>query len=541
MTIEQAEIKQGRSLSAVWIIPILALVLGIYMVVHNFMTEGPEIAIAFKTASGLTEGKTKVKYRNVTMGVVEEVRLNDDFDGVVAMVKLDRQTLPLLREDTRFWVVTARVGLGNISGLDTLLSGAYIQLAPGEGKIGQRKFVALEQPPLTPTGAPGLRLKLSSSESASISAGDAVLYNGYEVGRVESRSFDPDERKLRYTLFIDAPFHELVDSQTRFWDASGVSLSAGADGFKLDTGSLDTVLLGGVSFGHPPGIEKGEPVEHNTEFELYASYEDILKNPYRYGFHYVVSFSQSIKGLLPGAPVEYRGIVIGKVERVMIRESLQQAIDSGTRGGGADMPVLIYIEPGRLTLPDRPDSLKFMQENITEGVPNGMRASLETGSLLTGAKYISIDYFEDVEPASIGEFMDYPTIPTIETGLQRIEQKLSAVLDKINDLPLEETVGNANAALANLDQGLASLNLMLADQSTQQLPAELDRTLQDLQAALKGFSPESEVYQSIQSSLLRLNRTLGNIESLTRTLSGQPNAVVLPSKPKPDPVPEVAP
>ena len=171
MTIEQAEIKQGRSLSAVWIIPILALVLGIYMVVHNFMTEGPEIEIAFNTASGLAEGKTKVKYRNVAMGVVEEVRLNDAFDGVIAKVKLDRQALPLLREDTRFWVVTARVGLGNISGLDTLLSGAYIQLQPGEGIEGQRQFVALEQPPLTPTGAPGLRLKLTSKKSASVSAG----------------------------------------------------------------------------------------------------------------------------------------------------------------------------------------------------------------------------------------------------------------------------------------------------------------------------------------------------------------------------------
>lgn len=541
MTIEQAEIKQGRSLSAVWIIPILALVLGLYMVVHNFMTEGPEIEIAFKTASGLAEGKTKVKYRNVTMGVVEAVRLNEDFDGVIAKVKLDRQALPLLRDDTRFWVVTARVGLGNVSGLDTLLSGAYIQLSPGEGTIGQRTYVALEQPPLTPTGAPGLRLKLSSAESASISAGDAVLYNGYKVGRVESKRFDTDERILRYTLFIDAPFHKLVDSQTRFWDASGVSLSAGADGFKLDTGSLDTVLLGGVSFGHPPGVSKGDPVEHNTEFELFSSYEDILKNPYRYGMHFIVSFAQSIKGLLPGAPVEYRGIVIGRVERILLKEAMQAAIESGTRGAGAEMPVLIYIEPGRLEMPDRPESVKFLQENIKQGVPNGLRASMETGSLLTGAKYIGMDYFEDAEPASLGEFEGYTTIPTISTGLGQIEQKLTAVLDKINDLPLEDTVGSANAALANLDRTLASLNTVLSDQSTQQLPAELDQTLEDLQGALKGFSPESEAYQSIQSSLLRLNRTLGNVESLTRTLSGQPNAALLPSDPKPDPIPEVKP
>ena len=539
MTTEQADISQGRKLSGIWIIPILALLLGVYMVIHNWMTEGPEISIAFNTADGLVAGKTKITYRNVEMGLVEEVRLNDKFDGVIAKIKLDRQALPLLREDTRFWVVTARVGLGNISGLDTLLSGAYIQMAPGTGTEGQRDFVALEHPPLTPSGAPGLRLQLTSERASSVSAGDAVLYSGYKVGRVESMTFNPDDRKAHYKLFIDAPYHEMVDSETRFWDVSGISLSAGANGFKVETGSMDTVLLGGVAFGLPPGLPKGEPVEHNTEFEMYASYEDILKNPFRYGTHYVISFSQSIKGLLPGAPVEYRGITLGRVERILLKESIEYNIDRGIEGEGAAVPVLIYLEPGRLQLPDSESSIENLQRSIRLGVDNGMRASLETGSLLTGAKYVSIDYFKSVEEATVGAFFEYPTIPTVETGLGQVEQKLNAVLDKINALPLEDTVGGATVAIATLNQTLASLDTIIANQSTQKLPEEIDRTLKEVRATLKGFSPDSEVYQSISSSLLRLNRTLGNMESLTRTLSGQPNAVLLPSSPTPDPIPEV--
>jgi paraquat-inducible protein B len=539
VTIEQAQISQGRKLSGIWIIPLIALVLGIYMVVHTWLTEGPTIEIAFKTASGLEQGKTKVKYRSVDMGLVEEVRLNDEFDGVIARVKLERQALSLLREDTRFWVVTARVGLGNVSGLDTLLSGAYIQLAPGEGKKEQRKFVALEKPPLTPAGAPGLRLLLTSEHASSISAGDAVLYNHYKVGRVESMTFDPGDRKAHYALFIDAPYHELVDSSTRFWDVSGISLSAGADGFKLRTGSLDTVLLGGVAFGLPSGISKGKPVEHNTRFELYSSYDDILQNPFVNGSHYVISFSRSIKGLSPGAPVEFRGIVIGRVERIMLKEASAYGVKEGHEGHGDPIPVLIYLEPGRMELPDQPSSLQILQKSLINGVQRGMRASLETGSLLTGAKYISIDYFSDAQEAAIGEFLGYPTIPTIETGLGQIEQKLNAALEKINSLPLEDTVSSANTALATLNATLASLNRVIDNQSTQQLPAQLDQTLQDLQGTLESLSPDSEVYQSIQSSLLRLNRTLGNMESLTRTLSGQPNAAILPSTPVPDPIPEV--
>jgi len=539
VTTEQANISQGRKLSGIWIIPLLALVLGVYMVIHTWMTEGPEIEIAFKTATGLTQGKTKIKYRNVDMGLVEEVRLNDEFDGVIATVKLDRQAIHLLRDDTRFWVVTARVGVGNISGLDTLLSGAYIQLAPGAGTEGQRKFVALEQPPLTPTGAPGLRLKLTSDRAASVSTGDAVLYNSYEVGRVESMKFDPSDRMAHYTLFIDAPYHELVDSETRFWNVSGISLSAGADGFKLETGSVDTVLLGGVAFGLPPGIPKGGAVEHNTEFKLYPSYEDILKNPFRYGTYYVVSFSQSIKGLVPGAPVEYRGITLGRVERILLKESIEYNIEQGTEGEGADVPILIYVEPGRLSLPDRKSSIESLQRSIRFGVDNGMRASLETGSLLTGAKYVSIDYFEGVEEAAVGTFSGYPTIPSIQTGLGQIEQKLTAILDKINALPLDDTVTGANAALVTLNQTLDILNTFVANESTQQLPSQLDETLQELRATIKGLSPDSAVYQSINSSLLRLNRTMGNLETLTRTLSGQPNAVLVPSSPTPDPIPEV--
>jgi paraquat-inducible protein B len=540
VTTQQADIRQGRKLSGIWIIPLLALVLGLYMVIHTWLTEGPEIEIAFSTASGLEQGKTKVKYRNVGMGLVEEVRLNDKFDGVIATVKLDRQALPLLREDTRFWVVTARVGLNNISGLDTLVSGAYIQLAPGTGIEGERNYVALENPPQTPAGAPGLRLQLVSEKSASVTAGDTVLYNGYAVGRVESMEFNADDRKAHYVIFIADPYHKLIDSATRFWDSSGISLSASAEGLRLQTGSIDAVLLGGVAFGKPPGVGKGEPVENNTEFKMYASYEDTLKNPFVYGVEFVVSFKQSIKGLLPGAPVEYRGIPIGRVERIMLKESTQAHIMQDREAKGEPIPVLIYLEPGRMEIPDTSTSVELLKRIIIEGVANGMRASMETGNLLSGAKYIGIDYYYgDLEEAEVGSFLDYPTIPTVATGLGQIEQKLTQVLDKINALPLDATVNGANAAIASLDQTLQSMRTLLASQSTQQLPARLDATLRELQETLQGFSPDSEAYQSLNSSLLRLNRNMGNLEAVTRTLSAQPNAAVMPSAPHPDPEPEL--
>jgi len=539
VTTEQAEISRGRTFSGIWLIPLLALVLGIYLVAHTWLNEGPEIEISFMTADGLEQGKTKVKYRNVDMGVVEEVRLNDAFDGVIAKVKLDRQALPLLREDTRFWVVTARVGADNVSGLDTLLSGAYLQLTPGTGAKEARSFVGLEQPPETPTGAPGLRLQLTSDRASSVSTGDAVLFKGYKVGRVESMQFNPVDQHVHYEIFIDAPYHELVNSSVRFWDVSGVSISADASGFKVETGAMDTILFGGVTFGVPSGFYAGDAVAQNTEFKLHTSYEDILANPFRHGTYYVVSFDQSIKGLLPGAPVEFRGIQIGKVERIMLKEGLAVTKSLGEQGKGISFPILIYIEPGRMELPDSEDSIATMRESVEIGVTNGLRATMASGNLLTGSKYISIDFFEGAKAASLGSFMEYTTIPTIDSGLAQLDQKVNALLDNINALPLADTVASANTAIASLNQNLASLQSILENQSTQQLPANLNETLEELRDAVDNLSPDSQAGQSLNSSLLSLNRTLGNLENLTRTLSGQPNAVLLPSTPVPDPIPEV--
>ncbi|CAA0111956.1 Paraquat-inducible protein B [Halioglobus japonicus] len=540
MTSKEADITPGRKFSGIWLIPILALVLGIYMVINNWMNEGPEIEIAFNTADGLEQGKTKVKYRSVDMGTVQSVRLNDKFDGVIATIKLDRQAIPLLREDTRFWVVTAQVGVDNISGLDTLLSGAYLQLAPGTGELGAREFTALEHPPLTPAGAPGLRLNLTSNRATSVTAGDTVLYKGYKVGRVETMEFKPSDKLVHYQIFIDAPYHELVNSSVRFWDASGVSMSANASGFKVETGSLESILFGGVSFGVPEGVKEGVAVKANTEFQLYPSYDDILKNPYQFGTYYVVTFNQSIKGLVPGAPVEFRGIQIGKVDRIMLKEGQAMRVNTTSEGEGGPIPVLIYIEPGLMELPDTEASIGVMRRSVSRGVTRGLRASMESGNLLTGAKYISIDFYPDTPPATEGSFLEYATIPTIETGLAQLAQSVNSILHTIDELPITETVTSANTALATLNNSLASLQTIMENQSTQQLPVHLDQTLQELREAISSLSPNSEAYQSLNSSLLSLNRTMGNLESLTRTLAEQPSAVLISSDPVPDTIPEVS-
>jgi paraquat-inducible protein B len=531
MAAAKPEVTKIKTFTAIWIIPVVALVLGAWLVAYNFLTEGPEIEITFKSASGLEAGKTKVKFRDVEMGQVQEVTLSDDMEGVKAVVKMNRAALPLLLDDTRFWVVTASIGGGGISGLDTLLSGAYIEISPGTSNAKSLKFTGLEAPPLTPADAPGIRLALLSEGSSSVSRGDPVLFHGFKVGRVETMELDSEIKQLRYTIFIDAPYDKLVNSSVRFWDVSGVSFSSTASGLKFSTGSLNSILLGGVTFGTPPGFENGGEVDDNTVFRLFPSFEDILDTPYKHRAYYVVGFEQSVKGLLPKAPVQYRGIQIGQVQRLMISELLNKAQRENAEPRGDAIPVLIYLEPGRLKMPDTEESVNKLREVMTLSVKNGMRATMESSSLLTGARVIELNYFDTEESAKLGEFEGFETIPAIATGLSELEQKISQLLDKANALPLEKTVGSVNLAVGELNQSLRALRVILENDELRTIPGELQGTLEALRVILEDEGIRS-IPDELQSTLAaarfqlqgdsaeayQLGRTLKEVESAARAL-----------------------
>lgn len=527
-------IRATGGFSPIWVIPIVALVIGLWMVVQTKLSEGPDISISFDTAEGLEVGKTKVKYLSVEVGLVEDIVLRPDKGGVIVKVKLDREATDLLRQDTQFWVVRARVGAGSITGLGTILSGAYIELAPGEeAKGGRRSYSGLEQPPVTPLGAPGVKLSLFSKRGGSVSTGDSVLYNGYKVGRVESEVFDPERVEVRYDIFIDAPFDDFVTTSVRFWNVSGISFSASAGGVEVSTGSLDTIILGGIAFEVPDGLHPGVKVDNDAQFDLYDSRSDMQDQPFRKSVDYVVAFSESLRGLSVGAPVEYKGILMGHVKRILVKEIMNRKDEYNI-----PIPVLVSLEPGRLEMGDDIEAVENLRGAIAAGVEYGLRGSLETGSLLTGGLYVKLDYYEDVESAELGEFEGYKTIPTISTGLGRIEHQISTLLDKINDLPLANTLQSIDGTLVALTGTLDAAQQILGDDSVRQLTVQLNATLGQMRTLMEGFSPDGAGYETLNGSLIELNKTLDNLESITSTLKHKPNSLVLPMSFPSDPIPE---
>ena len=535
-TTQTAVVSSKRKLPAIWIVPIIAMLLGLWMVMNHYLTRGPEISISFTTAEGIEAGKTKIKALNVDVGLVESVQLNDDLKSVTIIARMQLNAEPLLREDSKFWVVRPRIGAAGVSGLNTLLSGAFIELSPGENKNPRRDFNGLKEAPITPLSTPGLRITLISDEARSVSIGDPISYRGFRVGRIENTKFDTDLKQHVVNAFIESPYDELVTTSTRFWDSSGISLQASADGISLRTGSFESLLFGGIAFDLPEGANQGSAVENYTEFILYDSADSINENPYQYYEEYILLFDSSVRGLIAGAPVLYRGLRIGTV----IDASFKYLdIDMArTKGRQAGIPVLIRLEPGRWLGEDTESAKTKAVADVEKSVAAGLRATLKLGNILTGSLIVSLDFYDDVSAEGITKKGKYNSIPTVATGFEDLQVKVAELLSKLNSLPLEKvlheadnTLTQARNTLATGNKTIEDLSVILQNEDTQQIPNAINTTIDEFRTTMRSLSPDSQLYLDLSDTISQLNATLRNIEKLTYTIETKPNSLIF-SKPK---------
>jgi paraquat-inducible protein B len=489
-----------------------------------------------------SSGKTTIKSRSVNVGVVESATLTDDLTHVEIKARLNAGMEKVLHSDSVFWVVKPQVGREGISGLGTLLSGAYIELQPGI-KGGQKaEYQLLDSPPLAPPDAKGIRVILDSKKAGQLSPGDPVLFRGYRVGSVETSAFDTQKRAISYQLFINAPNDRLVTSNVRFWKDSGIAVDLTSAGMRVEMGSLTTLFGGGVSFDVPEGMELGQPVAEKSAFRLFDDQKSIQDALYTDHIDYLMFFKDSVRGLQPGAPVEFRGIRLGTVGQVpFFVPGLKQMLDDDYR-----IPVLIRIEPERLINQIGED--QDIGTHITELMNRGLRGSLKTGNLVTGALYVDMDFYPKApEITGIRKFGGYDIIPTVSSGLAQIQQRLMETLDKINNLPLNpmlesatHSLNESQATMRRLQTTLDNLNKITASQSMQQLPQDMQKTLRELNRSMQGFQPGSAAYNKMVADMQRLDQVLRELQPVLKTLNTKSNALVFEAKDQKDPEPKRA-
>ena len=538
----EAKVQKVRNWSPVWIFPIVTALIGAWILFYHYSHQGPEVTLITTNAEGIEGGKTTIKSRSVDVGVVESATLTDDLTHVEIKARLNAGMEKLLHGDSVFWVVKPQVGREGISGLGTLLSGAYIELQPGKKGVQPAEYQLLDSPPLAPPDAKGIRVILDSKKAGQLSPGDPVLFRGYRVGSVETSTFDTQKRTISYQLFINAPNDRLVTSNVRFWKDSGIAVDLTSAGMRVEMGSLSTLFGGGVSFDVPEGLDQGQPVAQHTAFKLYDDQRSIQDSLYTDHIDYLMFFKDSVRGLQPGAPVEFRGIRLGTVAKVpFFAPGMRQVLDDDYR-----IPVLIRIEPERLInqVGDTPD----IAQHIDGLMKRGLRGSLKTGNLVTGALYVDMDFFPKEPPLKeIREFGGYKIIPTVSGGLAQIQQRLMETLDKINNLPLNpmiqqatNTLSESQATMRRLQATLDNLNKLTASQSMQQLPQDMQKTLRELNRSMQGFQPGSAAYNKMVADMQRLDQVLRELQPVLKTLNTKSNALVFEAKDKKDPEPKGA-
>lgn len=531
--------KQSR-FSPIWIVPIVALLIGLWLIYDNYTRIGPRITLTMANAEGIEAGKTMIKTRNVDIGQVEQVRLSDDLTHTLIIARINPEAEPMLVEDTRFWVVKPRIGREGISGLNTVLSGAFIQLQPGTSDISEREFAVLEQPPISTLGAKGLRIRLISQLGNSLRVGDPVTYQGFNVGRVESAEFDSERREMRHQLFIESPYDVLVTESTRFWSASGVDLKLDSEGFKVNIASLEALLGGGVTFGVLENLPVGAPAEADSTFILYGDEESARQEAYTQYLEYVLLIEDTVRGLSKGAPVEFRGIRIGTVSSVPWKFTSPER----NAQSGFAIPVLIRLEPQRLGSNEKVD-LEEWKARFDRMLNAGLKATLKSGNLLTGSLFVDLNFQRDESVEFVArKFEGLQVMPTTSTGLAQIEQKVSNLLDKLNQLEVEpiltsmdRTLESSETMLNEIRDLTSSIQTLVNASETQEIPANINQTLAEIRTTLQGLSPDSSAYQEMTGTLQRLEKLLRDIQPVARTLSEQPNALIFDRRNSSDPLP----
>jgi len=541
--ISTANVKQkSKGFSPVWVIPIVAALVGGWMVFQNLLEENAKIEVTFKSAAGIEAGKTLVKVRDIVVGKVTDVKFTSDLGVVKVSMEFEGISPTHITDKTRFWVIKPRIGAGGLSGMDTLLSGAYIDADPGEGGTPATEFVGLEEPGVYQLGNPGTKYRLEASTLGSLSRGSPIKYRDVAVGQVTRYRLSEDSVSVDIQIFVRAPYDKLVKKDTRFWNISGLDIEAGAEGFKLEIASIATLISGGIAFSTVDS-SSGTQAEADSVFTLYKHEgEQSVAEEVAFYVPAKLYFKNGVNGLDAGAPVEYQGLRLGTVEKVTAELS-QDKTDMTT-------VATVRFEPDRL--PEESNSRNRSREERTKIVHQFLetivthqrvRAQLKTGNLLTGKALIVLKKFPDAKPEPVKYVDGLAVFPTMPESLANIAEKVDGITTKINQIlakidaipitkigsNLAETTTSINEIpMAEIGDNLAELTAKLDTIPVGQISKDLTKTLKSLEALIESLNAAKGGVLGVQTrqALNEITRAASALRGMAEYLERHPEALL---------------
>jgi paraquat-inducible protein B len=523
------------SLWLVWLVPLVAVVIGVSLGARSILNRGPTITIYFHNAEGIEANKTHIKFKDVDVGIVRRVKLTKDHREVevTAEMRGNSGIENLLVTDTRFWVVRPRIGAAGVSGLGTLLSGAYIGMDAGRNATEKREFEGLDVQPAITADVPGRQFTLIADDLGSLDIGAPIYLRRVPVGQVLAYSMLPDGRHIRFTIFVTAPYDRFVSTHSRFWHASGVDVDLGAQGLHVQTQSVVSVLAGGIAFQDLPDPDNANPAAppeapESTQFTLYAQMSDAMKLPDSQGFDYRLLFASSVRGLAVGAPVEYRGLPIGEVTRIAVDGS------GGESNPEPKIAVDVRVFPRRLPTINKSGRDDMTQDDqrkrIDPMVRRGFRAQLKSGSLLTGQLYVSLDFVKDAPAAHIDWATKPPTMPTAAGDLDSLQDTLASIAKKLDAIPYDQLASDLHKDLTDLDTSLKHVDDLVQHLDTGVVP-EAKATLADARKAVDDLrktlgTVDQTVGPQATSALNEVSKAAASLNGLADYLKRHPESLL---------------
>jgi len=486
---EAVWIQKKKHFSTVWIIPIVALVIGLGLIWQNISQKGPTIQITFKSAEGIQADKSVIKYKDIKVGEVREIRFSNDLKSVIVTAELNKEMRPYLTEKTRFWIVHARLTADSVEGLDTLLSGAYIGMDPGREGKEIRKFRGLEEPPVLTEHLKGKTFVLEAENRGSLQIGSPVYYKKIKAGKVTSYRLTPNGNRVLIDVFVEEPFSRLVNTKTRFWNASGIDAEISPNGVEIRTESITSILSGGVAFDNFSVFGRGKPVKEKYHFILYKNIKKAQKITYKRELYFWVYFNESIRGLKIGAPIEYRGVKIGEVVNFYLTGDAETS--------EFQIPILFKIEPERFSVIGKPNLSEkdgVDAEILKKLVQRGFRAQLQNSNLLTGELLINLDFYPKAPPADLVKKNGLYVFPSVPATIESLKTNIQSILQSLAGVPFKK-IG--------------------------------EETREILEAARKNYiDTNAELHRKMLKLLDELTRTSRSIRNLTDYLERHPESII---------------
>lgn len=529
--ISQPIVKKNRFISPVWIVPIVALLLGIWLAVQAHLEKGTQIEITLSKGSDIVAGQTLIKLKDVEVGRVQKVVLSPDLKSVTITANISRDVSQHLSAHTRFWVVTPKISASGVSNLGTLISGVYLLMDPGEKGKFTTEFVGLDEQPIMESDEPGTSYVVESKTLGSLDVGSPIYFRQIRVGEVTGYKLAENDEHVDINIFIRAPHDRMIQSRTRFWNVSGFGVSMNADGLKAKMASIASLVNGGIEFDNAANFVSDKRAAAGERFYLHPDQESVLEGRFNIKYFYLMKFSGSVRGLTVGAPVEFRGIKVGEVIDVIL--------DNADNKPGS-LHVYIAMEPQRFN-PEESPSKEEVDKRMDDLVTQGLRGQMNSASLITGSKYIDLVFIENPQSGEFIKNDKYSEIPTVVNTSDQLVSQVSNILGQVNEIPfatigkdLSQSMASLNHILSTLDQqgtakkvdgAVANLEKTLG--SANMALSEISRTMQSLDQTL---APDSELKYELTQMLKSVSDAASSVQLFVDELNRHPNALISGAK-----------